>query len=95
MELLRIKRPEMLKEQSPEDLGRVLGLDRAPEVKTVRRKLSRLATVGRATEFGRALANDAWPNAEPRWASCTQMGLFQQHATGCGRRPPPPGAVHA
>ncbi|OGK76830.1 MAG: hypothetical protein A2X51_12090 [Candidatus Rokubacteria bacterium GWC2_70_24] len=56
MELLRIKRPEMLKEHSPEDLGRVLGLDRAPEVKTLRRKLSRLATVGRATEFGRALA---------------------------------------
>ena len=48
MELLRIKRPEMLKEHSPEDLGRVLGLDRAPEVKTLRRKLSRLATVGRA-----------------------------------------------
>jgi hypothetical protein len=56
MALLRIKRPEMLKEHSPEDLGRVLGLDRAPEVKTLRRKLSRLATVGRATEFGRALA---------------------------------------
>ena len=34
MALLRIKRPEGLKEQSPEDLGRLLGLDRAPEVKT-------------------------------------------------------------
>lgn len=56
MALLRIKRPEMLKEHAPEDLGRVLGLDRAPEVKTLRRKLSRLATVGRAAEFGRALA---------------------------------------
>ena len=38
MALLRIKRPEALKEHSPEDLGRVLGLDRAPEVKTLRRK---------------------------------------------------------
>jgi transposase len=56
MALLRIKRPEMLKEHSPADLGRVLGLDRAPEVKTLRRKLSRLATFGRAAEFGRALA---------------------------------------
>ena len=56
MALLRIKRPEGLKEHPPDDLGRVLGLDRAPEVKTLRRKLSRLAAFGRAVEFGRALA---------------------------------------
>jgi transposase-like protein len=56
MALLRIKRPEGLKEHAPDDLGRLLGLDRAPEVKTLRRKLRRLAAVGRATEFGRALA---------------------------------------
>jgi len=56
MALLRIKRPEGLKERSPADLGRVIGLDRAPEVKTVRRKLTRLATWGRAVAFGRALA---------------------------------------
>ena len=56
MALLRIKRPEGLKEHPPDDLGRVLGLDRAPEVKTLRRKLNRLAALGRATEFGRALA---------------------------------------
>ncbi len=56
MALLRIKRPEGLKEHAPDDLGRVLGLDRAPEVKTVRRKLRRLAAAGRAAAFGRALA---------------------------------------
>jgi transposase len=56
MALLRIKRPEGLKEHPPDDLGRVLGLDRAPEVKTLRRKLRRLAALGRTTEFGRALA---------------------------------------
>ncbi len=56
MALLRIKRPEGLKEQSPGALGRVLGLDRAPEVKTLRRKLARLAVAGRAAEFGKALA---------------------------------------
>jgi transposase len=56
MALLRIKRPEALKEHSPPDLGRLLGLDRAPEVKTLRRKLARLAGLGRATELGRALA---------------------------------------
>jgi transposase len=54
--LLRIKRPEALKEHAPDDLGRLLGLDRAPEVKTLRRKLTRLAALGCATSFGRALA---------------------------------------
>ena len=56
MALLRIKRPEGLKEHPPDALGRILGLDRAPEVKTLRRKLKRLATLGRSTQFGRALA---------------------------------------
>ena len=54
--LLRIKRPEGLKEHSPADLGRLLGLDRAPEVKTLRRKLTRLARSGGATLFGHLLA---------------------------------------
>jgi transposase len=56
MALWRIKRPEGLKEYSPQDLGRVLGLDRAPEVKTLRRKLVRLAAAGHAAQFGQALA---------------------------------------
>jgi hypothetical protein len=56
MALWRLKRPEALKEHSPQDLGRVLGLDRAPEVKTLRRKLTLLAAGGRAAELGRALA---------------------------------------
>jgi transposase len=45
--LLRIKRPEHFKEYRPEDLGAILGLDRAPEVKTVRRKFTRLAAMER------------------------------------------------
>ena len=56
MALWRIKRPEGLKEYPPADLGRVLGLDRTPEVKTLRRKLTRLSAVGRAAQFGQALA---------------------------------------
>jgi prepilin-type processing-associated H-X9-DG protein len=56
MALLRIKRPEALKEHAPPDLGRVLGLDRAPEVKTLRRKLTRLSAAGGAELFGRLLA---------------------------------------
>jgi transposase len=40
--LLRVKRAENLKEYAPAELGRVLGLDRVPEVKTLRRKLGDL-----------------------------------------------------
>lgn len=35
----------------PTALGRVLGLDRAPEVKTIRRKIAQLAARGKATEL--------------------------------------------
>jgi transposase-like protein/helix-turn-helix protein len=40
----------------PGALGRVLGLDRAPEVKTIRRKLGELAAAGKAHELVMALA---------------------------------------
>jgi transposase len=40
----------------PGALGRVLGLDRAPEVKTIRRKLAELAAAGKAAELVMALA---------------------------------------
>ena len=56
MALLRIKRPEHLKERDPAGLGRLLGLDRAPEVKTLRRKLTRLAAYHRAEQLGAELA---------------------------------------
>jgi transposase-like protein len=40
----------------PAALGRVLGLDRAPEVKTIRRKLGELPAAGKAAELVMALA---------------------------------------
>jgi hypothetical protein len=43
MALLRIKRPEHLRSFHPVSLGRILGLDRVMEVKTLRRKLHTLA----------------------------------------------------
>ena len=55
MALLRIKHPENLKEYSPPLLGRIIGLDRAPEVKTLRRKLKRLSA-GHSETLLRALA---------------------------------------
>ncbi len=49
----------------PAALGRVLGLDRAPEVKTIRRKLGELAAAGRAAELQLAIARHhagTWPD---------------------------------
>jgi hypothetical protein len=54
--LLRIKRPENLKEYSPEQLGRLLGLDRMAEVKTLRRKLTLLAQKRKGRELMNELA---------------------------------------
>lgn len=54
--LLRIPRPETLKEYAPGNLGRIVGLDRLLEVKTLRRKLSRLASRKASPQFGRELA---------------------------------------
>ncbi len=56
MALLREARAEGATRIPPEALGRVLGLDRAPEVKTIRRKLAELAAAGKAAELQLALA---------------------------------------
>ena len=54
--LLRDPRAEGLTRLTPADLGRLLGLDRAPEVKTLRRKLGELAGYRRGAELQSALA---------------------------------------
>jgi len=56
MALLRIRRAEGLKKHRPAEIGRLMGLDRTPEVKTLRRKLARLAQEGKAESSGKKLA---------------------------------------
>ena len=65
MALLRIKTPEQLTEHAPGELGRLLGLDRAPEVKTLRRKLREMGERGLARTFMRLLT-ERWARATPR-----------------------------
>ena len=64
MALVRIKSPEGLTTHAPGEFGRVLGLDRAPEMKTARRKLAELAGRGQALEFSRAFA-ERWATEAP------------------------------
>ena len=69
MSLLRIRTPEQLKQCNPGELGIVLGLDRAPEVKTLRRKLREMGLRQRAGTFLSSLSE--------RWAAQDreQIGL--------------------
>ena len=64
MALVRIKSTEGLTNYSPGEFGLVLGLDRAPEMKTVRRKLAELSGRCRALEFSRAFA-ERWAGQDP------------------------------
>jgi hypothetical protein len=56
MALLREARAEGATRIPPAALGRVLGLDRAPEVKTIRRTLAGLAAAGKAADLQLTLA---------------------------------------
>ncbi len=66
MALLREPRAEGATRMRPADLGRLLGLDRAPEVKTLRRKLAELAGHGRGAQLQAALgAHHAQSRPDP------------------------------
>ena len=54
--LLGCSRAEAAGRLSPTDVGRLIGLDRGPEPKTVRRRTEELAVVGRSDQLGLALA---------------------------------------
>ncbi len=49
--LLRIKTPEQLKCSAPGESGIILGLDRAPEVKTLRQKINEMGLRNKAGDF--------------------------------------------
>ena len=48
----------------PADLGRVLGMDRAPDVATIRRKIGQLATLGKGAQLQGAIAHHHLTGAE-------------------------------
>ena len=64
MALLRIKTPEQLTGHAPGEVGLLLGLDRVPEVKTLRRKLAEMGERGLARQLHQGLA-ERWAAAEP------------------------------
>lgn len=65
MALLRIRNAERMQFEAPGELGTLLGLDRAPETKTIRRKLAELVARGCANRLSAGLA-ERWVRQSPR-----------------------------
>lgn len=67
MALARIRRPEGLRHVSPGELGKSIGLDRAPEVRTLRGKIAFMAANGTPEIWMRDLSR-TWMEADPQEA---------------------------
>jgi len=67
MALCRIKAVEQLQYQPPGELGKLLGLDRVPEVRCLRRKLAALSSDEGPKKWAGLLSQD-WLKAEPELA---------------------------
>ena len=64
MTLARVRNPESLRYQAPGEWGAVLGLDRCPEVKTLRRKIKLIANAQHTLRDWQAALARAWHDAD-------------------------------
>ena len=64
MALGRIRRPEGLRHVPPGEFGKVIGLDRVPEVRTLREKISKMARTGNPEGWMKALSK-SWMQNDP------------------------------
>jgi len=67
MALARIRRPEGLRHVPPGELGKTVGLDRAPEARTLRQKIAVMAEGGAPGEWMKDLSR-RWMEADPEEA---------------------------
>lgn len=70
--LARIRRPEGLRHVPPGELGKVVGLDRVPEVRTLREKIALLAENGTPGKWMQELGR-TWMEADPQEAGYLYM----------------------
>jgi len=64
MALARIRRPEGLRHVPPGELGKVVGLDRVPEVRTLREKIAAMARTGTPDAWMKELSR-TWMEDDP------------------------------
>jgi prepilin-type processing-associated H-X9-DG protein len=67
MALARIRRPEGLRHVPPGELGKAVGLDRVPEVRTLREKIAAMAKQGTPHEWMKELSR-TWMAADAQEA---------------------------
>ena len=67
MALARIKNVEQLKSYPPGEWGKILGLDRIPEVRTLRGKVKQITQTGKTSQWGADLSRE-WMEADPEVA---------------------------
>jgi len=72
MALARIRRPEGLRHSPPGELGKVTGLDRVPEARTLREKIDVMAESGTPEKWMMELSR-TWMNADPLEAGYLYM----------------------
>lgn len=64
MALARIRRPQGLRHVPPGELGKVVGLDRAPEARTLREKIAIMARTGTPDAWMKELGR-SWMEDDP------------------------------
>ena len=64
MALARIRRPENLRHIPPGEIGKIIGLDRAPEVRTLRNKIHLMASTGNPGAWMQELSQN-WMQENP------------------------------
>lgn len=67
MSLARIKNVDRLRSHPPGELGLLLGLDRVPEVRTLRLKIGEIAESGKPFEWNASLSKE-WMESDPKSA---------------------------
>lgn len=67
MALSRIKSIEQLRYKSPGEWGKILGLDRIPEVRTLRKKVTHITKTGKVEAWSGTLSKE-WMEADPEAA---------------------------
>lgn len=87
--LCRIKTVERLQYEPPGELGKLLGLDRVPEVRCLRKRLAKLAGENAAEKWAALLSRD-WMETAPELAGTLYVDghvrLYHGHQTELPRR---------
>ena len=88
MTLARVRNPESLRYQAPGEWGAILGLDRCPEVKTLRRKIGLLADDEASIRAWQLALARRWQEEEPDlWATLAVDGHVKVYSGRKGRLP--------